>query len=185
MEKVRPWCGQPSDRGRLKIRSDQHNTDDQQQTEALSDSIEFIDAIKINLSVCLSIYLSIYQHHRFWSIYTFLSLTAHTRVHTQISCLMQNLDRTDSTDIRKRWWMLDATFLHPVNENNFLWHSASTPANGISDGSAALAQLMTVTNRHIHRPCHICNNRPHLRIMRMRCGLIHVIVMEYKDFVEI
>ena len=23
MEKVRPWCGQPSDRGRLKIRSDQ------------------------------------------------------------------------------------------------------------------------------------------------------------------
>ena len=22
MEKVRPWCGQPSDRGRLKIRSD-------------------------------------------------------------------------------------------------------------------------------------------------------------------
>ena len=24
MEKVRPWCGQPSDRGRLKIRSDQY-----------------------------------------------------------------------------------------------------------------------------------------------------------------
>ena len=23
MEKVRPWCGQPSDRGRLKIRTDQ------------------------------------------------------------------------------------------------------------------------------------------------------------------
>ena len=23
MEKVRPWCGQPSDRGRLKIRSEQ------------------------------------------------------------------------------------------------------------------------------------------------------------------
>jgi len=23
MEKVHPWCGQPSDRGRLKIRSDQ------------------------------------------------------------------------------------------------------------------------------------------------------------------
>ena len=26
MEKVRPWCGQPSDRGRLKIRSDQAPT---------------------------------------------------------------------------------------------------------------------------------------------------------------
>jgi len=26
MEKVRPWCGQPSDRGRLKIRSDSRKT---------------------------------------------------------------------------------------------------------------------------------------------------------------
>ena len=30
MEKVRPWCGQPSDRGRLKIRSDQIYAHDKQ-----------------------------------------------------------------------------------------------------------------------------------------------------------
>ena len=84
MEKVRPWCGQPSDRGRLKIRSDQHNTDDQQQTEALSDSIEFIDAIKINLSVCLSIYLSIYLSAPSLLKHLHVSFThcSHPRPHT-------------------------------------------------------------------------------------------------------
>jgi len=28
MEKVRPWCGQPSDRGRLKNRTEQNRLDD-------------------------------------------------------------------------------------------------------------------------------------------------------------
>ena len=32
MEKVRPWCGQPSDRGRLKNRTEQNRTEDQHAT---------------------------------------------------------------------------------------------------------------------------------------------------------
>ena len=47
--------------------------------------------------------------------------------------------------------------------------------NCISIGSAVLAQLMAVSNRQTHRPRYICSNRPHLYIVRMRCGLIGLI----------
>ena len=41
------------------------------------------------------------------------------------------------------------------------WSHQST-TNGISIGSAVLAQLMVVTNRERPRPRYICSSRPHL-----------------------
>ena len=52
--------------------------------------------------------------------------------------------------------------------------SSVVTRNGTMIGSAILTQLTVVTNRHTHRPRNISNNRPHLLIVRVWCGLTTV-----------
>ena len=55
----------------------------------------------------------------------------------------------------------------------FLWPTRVHIPNGISIGSAILAQLMVFTNRQsTQRPRCICSNKPHLCTACIRCGLI-------------
>ena len=63
----------------------------------------------------------------------------------------------------------------------FLGPNQVQAPNGISAGSAILAQLMVVTNRQTdrHTKCCICSNRPHLRTDRMPSALM--ITLHFTD----